>query len=99
MHSTAPRKMGALLLAGALVVVLAAPVAAAPARAVDHGPTFLQAVAAWLAAWLPGTPAGPTLHAAPTPIGPGADPSGAEATTTDGPAVTPQLGAKAAPSR
>ncbi len=97
MHSTAPRRAGALLLALALVLVLAAPASAAPARTADHGTSFVQTFVAWLAAWLPGAPAGPTLTAAPAPLGAEPDPDGTKATTADWPVATPQLGAEPNP--
>ncbi len=93
-------KAGALLLAAALVLVLAAPAAAAPARAAVQsrgGPSFFQSFVAWLAARLPGLPAGPTLTAAPAPLGPELDPSGATAATADWPVAPPQLGAEPDP--
>lgn len=102
MRSTAPRRAEALLLAGAIVLLLAAPAAAAPARPAAQssvGPSLFQAVAAWLAAWLPGAQIGPTLTAAPAPLGAEPDPNGAKAaTSSDGPVATPQLGADIDPS-
>jgi hypothetical protein len=56
MRSHAPPKAGALLFAGILVLLAAAPAAAAPDRAPAEEPSLFEVFTAWLAARLPGAP-------------------------------------------
>jgi len=94
----APPKAGALLLAGVLVLLAAAPAAAAPGRATAEEPSFFEVFTAWLAAWLPGGAPGSGATPVWDFLGIGADPDGAPASAGDDPTATPQLGIGADPN-
>lgn len=93
----APPKARALLLAGVLVLLAAAPAAAAPGRVPVDEPSFFEVFTAWLAAWLPGAAPGSGLTPVWDFLGPELDPSGTPASAGDDPTATPQLGPEADP--
>jgi hypothetical protein len=94
----APPKAGALLLAGVLVLLAAAPAAAGPHRATAEEPSLFEAFTAWLAAWLPDAAPASGLTPVWDFLGPEGDPDGTPASTGDDPTATPQLGIGADPT-
>jgi len=95
MHAIALRRTAALVLAVALLIAAAPAAGAAPERAAGEpgiGPSFVQAVTAWLAALWPG--AGPASALAPAweALGSGLDPDGTPKNADSGPTDKPQLG-------
>lgn len=98
MRTRAPRTAGALLLICALLMA-AAPSAAAPARPATKGPSLLQTVQGWLALWLADSaPFGPAPEVRPRAAVPDSEPDSAVTSAEDDPVAQPQVGPEADPS-
>lgn len=97
------RKVGALVLAGALLLAATPAATAAPGRMAEQSPTapsFFDGLTAWMSLWLDAGPISAAValwQAAGTEDGPGGAEGVSRAAAEDDPTATPQLGSEADP--